>query len=125
MPISGLSTSIFTALSCGSTGSMLHLASDRQFEDDLFGNVGAYMWACKYGLGFLETWEAPDLNDNVMIELGSMIFAGRRCAILKDADAPVPPTDLSGQIYKPVDFDDLTAVRKLVKGWVVDDLGLA
>ena len=105
-------------------GLVLHLASDRQFEDDLLGNVGAYMWACKYGLGFLETRFTPDLNDNVMIELGSMIFAGRRCALLKDESAPNPPTDLAGQIYKPVDFDDLAAVRKAVKAWAVDDLGL-
>jgi len=26
----------------------LQLASDRQVDDELFGNVGAHMWACRY-----------------------------------------------------------------------------
>jgi hypothetical protein len=32
----------------------LHLASDRQLDDDLLGNVAAYMWACQFGIGILE-----------------------------------------------------------------------
>lgn len=35
-------------------GLTLHLASDAIVEDDLLGNVGAYMWACQYGLGIVE-----------------------------------------------------------------------
>jgi hypothetical protein len=36
-------------------GLMLHLASDRQIDDDVFGNVGAHIWACRYGIGLLES----------------------------------------------------------------------
>lgn len=106
-------------------GLTLHVASDRQAEDDLLGNVGAYMWACQYGIGLLEDRHSEgSLNDNVLIELGSMMMAGRRCAILKDESAPRPPTDLSGQIYKSVDFDDTAMVAAAAHLWVAEDLGL-
>ena len=103
-------------------GLTLHLASDRQIEDDLLGNIGAYMWACKYGIGLLEARTGELLNYNTVIELGSMIVTGRRCAVLRDVSTPNPPTDLSGQIYKSVNFEDIGEVRRAVSGWVIDDL---
>jgi hypothetical protein len=105
-------------------GLTLHLASDRQFEDDLLGNVGAYMWACKYGLGLLEARVDARLNYNAVIELGSMIVMGRRCTMLKDLTAPNLPTDLSGQIYKSLDFENLDDAQDAVRHWVVEDLGI-
>lgn len=105
-------------------GLTLHLASDRQLDDELFGNVGAYMWACQYGIGLLEDRADSGLNYNVVAELGGMLITGRRCALLKDRTAPTLPTDLVGHIYKPVDFDDLAAVAGTVHLWVSEDLGL-
>jgi len=106
-------------------GLVLHVASDRLADDDLLGNVGAYMWACQFGIGLLEDRPGEgSLNDNVLIELGSMLMSGRRCAILRDRTAPRPPTDLSGQIYKTVDFDDLPAVAAAAHTWIAEDLGL-
>lgn len=105
-------------------GLTLHLASDSTIEDDLLGNVGAYMWACKYGLGIVEDRAGRGINYNVVIELGAMIFSGRRCALLKDVTAPDLPTDLSGQIYKPVDLADSRSVEKAVRTWASADLRL-
>jgi hypothetical protein len=105
-------------------GLMLHLASDRQIDDDVFGNVGAHMWACRYGIGLLENRTNRGLNYNAAIELGSMLVTGRRCAILKDTTAPNLPVNLSGQIYKAVDFKDLTAVREQAHLWIAEDLDL-
>lgn len=107
-------------------GLVVHLASDRIIEDDILGNVGAYMWACQYGVGILEGRAAEEgkLNQNVLIELGSMLITGRRCAILKDKTADRPPTDLSGQIYKPVDLDDQSTVVDAIQGWILNDLGM-
>jgi hypothetical protein len=90
----------------------MHLASDRQVDDELFGNVGAHMWACRYGIGLLEDRAQRGLNYNAAIEIGSMLITGRRCAILKDRTAPDLPVNLSGQIYKSVDFDDEKSVRE-------------
>ena len=107
-------------------GLTLHLASDRQIEDDLFGNVGAYMWACQYGIGLFESYSAnaQSLNSNMLIELGSMLIMGRRCAILKDRNSALPPTDLSGQIYKSVVFGLPDTVSNAVHLWLAEDLSL-
>jgi hypothetical protein len=106
-------------------GLTLHLASDAIVEDDLLGNVGAYMWACQYGLGIVEDRVGRGLNYNAVIEVGGMTVTGRRCCILRDGSAPALPTDLAGQIYKSVDLDDETSVRAAVRCWASDDLGMA
>ncbi len=105
-------------------GLMLHIASDRQLDDDLLANVGAYMWGSRYGLGLVEDRLGTGLNYNVVAELGAMLMTGRRCALLRDRTAPDLPTDLAGQLYKPVDFDDAENVAAEVHKWIADDLGL-
>ena len=114
-------------------GLTLHLASDQQIVDDLWGNVGGHMWGCRYGTGILETrlhaqaagqTQLETLNDNVLIEIGSMLTIGRRCLILRDAGAPFPPTDLTSQIFKEIDLGDPEAVRVAVLTWVDRDLRL-
>ena len=70
------------------------------------------MWACRYCIGLLEDRAQRGLNYNAAIEIGSMLITGRRCAILKDRTAPDLPVNLSGQIYKSVDFDDEKSVRE-------------
>jgi hypothetical protein len=103
----------------------LHVASDRQVEDNLFGNVGAIMWGSLYGVGILEDRVGRGLNYNVVTELGSMLILGRRCAILRDRTAPDIPSDLGAEIYKPVDLDDLDGLRDEGHRWLSDDLGFA
>ncbi|HEX8066299.1 MAG TPA: hypothetical protein VF520_07220 [Thermoleophilaceae bacterium] len=110
-------------------GLTMHLASDRSADDELFGNVAAHIWGSKYGVALLEARQSradsmPQLNDNVLIEVGAMLATGRRCCLLKDRDAPKPPTDFVAQIYKELDFDDQEAVGQAINGWVADDLGL-
>jgi hypothetical protein len=105
-------------------GLVLHLASDRIVDEDLLGNVAAYMWACQYGIGLFEDRVGEKLNYNLVTEVGAMVMAGRRCALLKDRTAPTMPTDLIGHIYKPVDFDDLGGVAREVHLWAAEDLGL-
>jgi hypothetical protein len=107
-----------------SHGLVLHLASDRIVDEDLLGNVAAYMWACQFGIGLYEDRVGEGVNDNLLIETGAMVMAGRRCALLKDKTAPDMPTDLVGRIYKPVDFDDLGSVSDEVHLWAAEDLGL-
>jgi hypothetical protein len=105
-------------------GLTLHLASDRIVEEDLLGNVAAYMWACQYGIGLFEDRIGEGLNYNLVTEAGAMLMAGRRCALLKDTTAPSMPTDLIGQIYKSTDFTDLDAVSRETHLWAAEDLSL-
>jgi hypothetical protein len=108
----------------GGHGLRLHLASDRNADDELFGNIAAHMWACKYGIGLFETRFGDDFNDNLQIEVGGMLMAGRRVALLKDRDTPDMPTDFIGHIYKSANFDDLTEVEAQLHAWAAKDLGL-
>lgn len=106
-------------------GLTLHFASDRTVDDQLLGNVVAYMWACQYGVAFFERRGKDELlNDNLLIEVGAMVMAGRRCALLKDRTAPKMPTDLVGQVYKAIDVDDPESVERALHAWAAEDLGL-
>jgi hypothetical protein len=105
-------------------GLVLHLANERQLDDDLWGNVAAHGWACRYGLGLFEDRTGEGTNKNLIIEIGSMLMTGRRCALLKDVSAPDMPTDLVGQIYKLVDFEDPRTVASEIHMWAAQDLGL-
>ena len=105
-------------------GLNLCLASDAIVDEDLLGNVGAYMWACRYGMAILEDRLGLGLNYNAVIEVGAMIMTGRRCTILKDRTVPRLPTDLAGQIYRSVDLDDVESVEAAVNEWASGDLAL-
>jgi hypothetical protein len=115
---------------CEQHGLTFHLASDRQIMDDLWQNVAAHIWACKYGVAFFEDRRGRGINYNLSIEVGSMIVLGRRMAIVKDRTIeygqPVErlPTDLTGRIYKSVDLDEPDTVRDALTGWMKDDLAL-
>ncbi len=105
-------------------GLTMHLASDRSITGDLWGNVAAHMWACQYGIGIFENRADRGLNYNVVIEVGAMLMTGRQCAMLKDATAPEMPTDFVGQIYTPVDLDNLDTVSDAAHRWFADGVGL-
>jgi hypothetical protein len=105
-------------------GLHLHMASDRNADDELFGSIAAHIWACKYGIGLFETRFGDEFNDNMQIEVGSMLITGRRVALLKDRDTPNMPTDFVGHIYKEADFDDIEAVAAEIHKWAAEDLGL-
>lgn len=109
---------------CELHGLQFHLASDRAIDDDLWANVAAHMWACRYGLAFFEDRIKAGLNYNLTIEVGSMLMAGRRCGLLKDASMKKMPTDLVGRIYKAVDFESPKSVSAAIHEWLRDDLGL-
>lgn len=107
-----------------SHGLTLQVASDGMAEDTLWANVVSYMWASKYAIVLLDT-TGGSLNPNVLIEIGSMLMTGRRCAILRDSSVPSMPTDLVGHIYKATDLADHAASVNEVHKWIRDDLGLS
>ena len=100
------------------------LASQRALVDDLWGNVAAHMWASNYGVAFFEDRRGRGMNYNLVIEVGAMLMAGRRCLLLKDTSLKKMPTDLVGFIYKSVDLDDSSSVANAVHEWAREDLAL-
>jgi hypothetical protein len=108
---------------CTAHGFELHLASDRLLVDDLWANVSAHMWSCRYGIAFFEDRRARGVNYNLTIEVGGMLLSGRRTALLKDVTVPSLPSDLVGKIYKSVDLDQPSTVESVLHQWLRDDLG--
>lgn len=100
------------------------LASQRGMVDDLWGNVSAHMWASNYGIAFFENRRGRGMNYNLVIEVGAMLMAGRRCLLLKDSSVDRMPTDLVGFIYKSVDLDNPSTVSRAVHEWSREDLVL-
>ena len=109
---------------CAAHGLTFHLASDRALSDDLWTNVVSFMWASKFGIAFFEDRQDRGLNYNMGIEVGSMLMAGRRCALLRDTSVERMPTDLVGRIYKSVDLARPDSVGDELHRWVRDDLAL-
>lgn len=107
---------------CSEVGLEFHLASDRAIVDDLWANVTAHMWACRYGVALFEDRVERGLNHNLLIEVGAMLMAGRRCALLKDGSIERMPTDFVGMIYKSVDLSAEETVATTVRSWLGDDL---
>jgi hypothetical protein len=109
---------------CASHGLVFHLASDRNIVDDLWPNVAAHMWGCRYGVAFFEARSERGLNYNLNIEVGSCLVLGRRLALLKDTSVEVMPTDLVGHIYLGVDLDRPTTVSEALDDWIASSLRL-
>ena len=107
---------------CRENGLEFHLASDRSIVDDLWSNVAAHMWGCRFGIAFFEARTEGGLNYNLSIEVGSCLVLGRRMALLKDHSLEAMPTDLVGQIYLEVDLDDPKTVANAISGWVTESL---
>lgn len=109
---------------CFKSGLEFHLASDRAIVDDLWANVTAHMWACRYGVALFEDRVDRGLNHNLLIEVGAMLMTGRRCALLKDGSIERMPTDFVGMIYKSVDLSAEETVAATVRAWLEGDLGI-
>lgn len=107
---------------CSEAGLEFHLASDRAIIDDLWANVTAHMWACRYGVALFEDRVERGLNHNLLIEVGAMLMTGRRCALLKDGSIEQMPTDFVGMIYKSVDLSAEETIVATVQRWLQDDL---
>lgn len=105
-------------------GLQFHLASDRQIMDQMWPNVAAFMWGCRYGLALVEDTAGEGVNTNVLIEVGGMQMTGRRCVLLKDESIEKMPSDLAAHIRKNVDLFDQSTVEASVRQWCEKDLML-
>ncbi len=126
-PIDGKRDPIAPALEaakrvCEKHGLVFHLASDRKIVDDLWPNVAAHMWGCRFGIAFFESVTDKGLNYNLTIEVGSCMVLGRRLALLKDKSLKAMPTDLVGRIYDEVELSKPNTVTKKLDAWIAASL---
>jgi predicted nucleotide-binding protein len=109
------------------------LASDKTVNSQLWGNVQAYMLACKYGIAIITREEerkgtktkitTSQYNPNVAIELGFMLSRGKDVLILKDKVLEKIPTDVMGSLYQDFDLDNpRRSLARTVKRWIKEIL---
>ncbi len=103
-------------------GLNFHLASDRAVADEMWPNVSALMWGCRFGIVVVEDTANEGVNTNVLIELGAMLMTGRRCVFLRDKSVERVPSDLVGHIRKDVDLRDQATVVAALHDWCDNDL---
>lgn len=107
-----------TRAACLERGLHLHLASDRRIMPEVWSNVAAHMWGCRYGIAFFERRTDRGLNHNLTIEVGSCLALGRPLALLRDQTVEKMPSDLTGHIYHSVDLDDADQIKRETGGWL-------
>ena len=101
------------------------LATDRELDSTLWGNITSFMTGCKYGVAvFTRRDDAvkgtiePDFNPNVSLELGFMTSRAKRVLLLKDSVLRTLPTDLMGHLYKQFDLRKVgRQLPPLVRQW--------
>ncbi|MGR3179662.1 MAG: hypothetical protein ACUZ8E_16595 [Candidatus Anammoxibacter sp.] len=87
-------------------GITAHRADDKEYHDDLFGNVLTYLHGCSFGIAVFERLEADDFNPNVSLEVGYIRALGKSVCLLKDKTLTTLQTDLVGKLYKVFDPQD-------------------
>lgn len=96
-------------------------ADDKQYHDDLFGNVLTYLYGCSFGIAVFERLEAEDFNPNVSLEVGYMRALRSSVCLLKDRTLRTLQTDLVGRLYKEFDPQDPSGtISSELEKWLRD-----
>ena len=62
-------------------------------------------------MAFFEGRRGRGMNNNLTIEVGCMLMAGRRCGLLKDFSIERMPTNLIVRIYTSVDLEQPSTAK--------------
>ncbi|HEX4961238.1 MAG TPA: hypothetical protein VF173_10405 [Thermoanaerobaculia bacterium] len=101
------------------------LAKDGALVESLWSNIELYMKYSRFGVAVFEDIEERDFNPNIPFELGYMFALGKRCLILKERRMPRLPTDMLGLVYRDFDVFDLqNSLRRQIRSWCIEDLGM-
>lgn len=94
-------------------------ADDHEYSEDLFGNIEAYMYGCRFGIAVHERVVSDAPNVNVALEVGYMLGLQKQVCLLKEQTVVSLPSDLSGRLY--VSFDSLnirTSLESNLQRWL-------
>lgn len=96
-------------------------ADDKEYHEDLFGNVQTYLYGCGFGIAVFERLENEYFNPNVSLEVGYMRALGKQVCFLKDKTLRLLQTDLVGKLYKHFDPQDPEkSIPKELQKWLED-----
>ncbi|MGO9118791.1 MAG: hypothetical protein ACLQPD_14430 [Desulfomonilaceae bacterium] len=96
-------------------------ADDKQYHDELFGNIQTYMHGCGFGIAIFERIEQENFNPNVSFEVGYMIGLGKPVLLLKDKTLKTLHTDLIGSLHGVFDPQDPVGnIPSEIEEWLQD-----
>lgn len=102
-------------------GITAHRADDKEYHDDLFGNVLTYIHGCSFGIAVFERLDDDDFNPNVSLEVGYLRALGSSVCLLKDRTLKTLQTDLIGKLYKAFDPQDPAgSIPDELEKWLCD-----
>jgi len=98
------------------------IATDKEYEEDLFANIQVYMHCCDFGIGiFTKIDNIATFNPNLSLEVGYMMGLGKKVCYLKEKKCDKLDTDLLSKLYKEFDAFNInkTLPDVLIK-WLED-----
>lgn len=96
-------------------------ADDKEYVDDLFGNIKTYMHGCDFGIAIFERITGNEFNPNVSFEVGYMMGLNKPVCLLKDQTLANLHTDLAGKLYKPFNTYKIRAtLEPVLEKWLAD-----
>jgi len=106
---------------CVAHGLNLMRADDREYTDDIWGNVMTYMYGCASAIAVFDQINYREFNPNVALEVGFMLAQTKPVLLLKDTAIPALPTDIVGKSYRPFNtYDAANTISPQVKKWIDD-----
>lgn len=98
------------------------IATDKEYEEDLFPNIQVYMYCCDFGIGvFTKIDNAREFNPNLSVEVGYMMGLGKNVCYLKEKQSSKLDTDLLSKLYKEFDALNLdTTLPQVIGKWLQD-----
>jgi len=107
-----------TLKGCGLNGLR---ADDKEYDENLMGNVLTYVYGCSFGIAVFERLEDEYFNPNVSLEVGYMKALNKSICLLKDKTLKALQTDLVGKLYKSFDPQSPSAsIPKQLEKWLRD-----
>lgn len=96
-------------------------ADDAVYSENVFTNIEAYMYGCRFAVSIIERSTSEQHNANVALEIGYMLGLKKDVCLLKEKTVPALPSDLQGRLYTEFDmFSVLPTIDTNVTRWLRD-----
>ena len=91
---------------CDKHGIVALRADDKEYHNNLLGNILTYIYGCDVSIAVFERIEADKFNPNVSFEVGYVRGLNKPVCLFKDKTMSTLQTDLLGELYKSFDPQD-------------------
>ncbi len=96
-------------------------ADDAVYSENVFTNIEAYMYGCRFAVSVIERSASEQHNANVALEIGYMLGLKKEVCLLKEKSVAALPSDLQGRLYTEFDmFSVLPTIESSLTRWLRD-----